>query len=425
MAEIRPFRPLRYTEKSGRIEDVVSPPYDIISPEERAALVKSSEYNVVRLELPEGGDDKYSNAAALLKVWKENEILAADEDEGIYIYSETFTVKGLTRTFYGMLCRVKLYDFSEKVVLPHEETLSKAKKDRFNLMSETFCNFSPVYSLYNDETRKVDDVMKDAMTGKPEVEFTDNAGVTHKIWKIADNNRINEITNAMAAKQLFIADGHHRYETALNFRNSLRDTGKLEETSADYLMMMLVDMDNPGLVVFPTHRLVNPPEDMSVEELVEKCSGSFTVEKYPDINEVEKYLDNNASKTSFALYAGGKEFYLLTLKDDGAMKAALPDKSEAYRGLDVSILHTLILETVLGIDAENMALGKSLTYTRDISFAVESVNNGSSKFAVFMNPTKIREIKNVSLAGEKMPQKSTYFYPKLITGLVINDLTIL
>ncbi|MDD2269513.1 MAG: DUF1015 domain-containing protein [Eubacteriales bacterium] len=425
MAEIRPFRPLRYTKNSGKIENVVSPPYDIISPDERAELVKTSEYNVVRLELPEGGDDKYSNAAALLAKWKDDGILAADKDEGIFIYSETFMVKGVTKTFYGMLCRVKLYDFSEKVVLPHEETLSKAKKDRFNLMSETFCNFSPVYSLYNDDSHKVDEVMKSVMAEKPEVEFADNAGVIHKLWKVADNKRINEITSTMADKQLFIADGHHRYETALNFRNSLRDSGKIEDTSADYMMMMLVDMDNPGLVVFPTHRLVNPPENTSVEELLEKVSACFDVEKHSDISQAEKCLEENANKTVFALYTGGKDFYLLTLKDKDAMEVALPSKSSAYRGLDVSVLHTLILDAVLGIDAENMALGKSLTYTRDIDFAVESVKNGSAKLAVLMNPTKIREIKDVSLAGDKMPQKSTYFYPKLITGLAINDLTIL
>lgn len=423
------FRPLRYTDKSGGLTNVVSPPYDIISADERAQLVARSQYNVVRLELPEVesegfSGDKYQHAAALLQDWKAKGILKADEDEGIFIYSETFSVGSKEKTFYGMLCQVKLYDFAEKVVLPHEETLSKAKKDRFNLMSETYCNFSPVYSLYNDSEGVVDGVMRVAMTNAPLVELTDADGVTHKLWKISDKKQIDKITAAMAPKQLFIADGHHRYETALNFRNSLSAEGKLNGTSADHMMMMLVDMDNPGLVVFPTHRLVNPPKSTSVETLLAECETVFDLTHFEDISSVEQVLEANSDKTAFAIYTGGTGFVLLTLKDNAAMKNALPQKSDAYRGLDVSVLHTLVLDKILGIDAENMAQGKSLTYTRDIDFAVESVKNGDVKLAVLMNPTKIREIKDVSLAGEKMPQKSTYFYPKLITGLVINDLTI-
>ncbi|HBL84559.1 MAG: hypothetical protein A2Y17_00850 [Clostridiales bacterium GWF2_38_85] len=422
MATIKPFRPLRYTEKCGQISDAVSPPYDIISPEERVNLVNRSKYNIVQLELPEGGDDKYKNAAALLNEWVGKGVLAEDEKEGFFVYSETFTVKQKEYTVYGMLCRVKLCDFSEKIILPHEETLTKAKTDRFNLMGKTFCNFSPIYSLYIDEARAVPSILVRVMQSESEIAFTDDGAVTHRLWKISDASDIRAIQNAMADKQLFIADGHHRYETALNFRNKLREQDKFDETSADYQMMMLVDMDNDGLVIFPTHRLVNPPEDITADELLQKCSDSFEITEYDDINTVEAELEKYNKVTAFALYDGKKGFSLLILKDKNAMKTILPQKSDAYRGLNVSVLHTLILDKLLGIDADNMALGKSLTYTRDIDFAITCVKNGNAKFAFILNSTRIHEIKDISLAGEKMPQKSTYFYPKLITGLTINNL---
>ncbi len=419
MAEIKPFAPLVYTEKSGDILKNVSPPYDIISPKEREALVERSEYNVIGLELPIG-EDRYNEAAKLLERFKNEEILAHDGKEGIYVYAETFDVKGKEYTVYGMICRVKLYDFSERVILPHEETLTKAKQDRFDLMCTTYSNISPIYALYSDSERAVPSVLTKAMETEPKRCFSDEKGVLHRLWKIEDEQEIEKIVSVMREKQLFIADGHHRYETALRFKKHLAENGELEKTDAAYQMMLLVDMENEGLVVFPTHRMVNPPEEIETSVLLERISEHFEVSEITG-SDPEAALDSNKHTSSFVLCEGEKK-YLLVLKNKDIMKEKISDMSDAYRGLDVSVLHTLILGDILGIDKENMAGGKSLTYTRDLEEAIESAESGSAKFVFLLNPTKIHEIKDVSLAGEKMPQKSTYFHPKPVTGLTINDL---
>lgn len=419
MAEIKPFAPLVYTKKSGDIIFNVSPPYDIISPKEREELVGRSEYNVIGLELPIG-DDRYNEAAKLLERFTSEGILAHDGKDGIYVYAETFNVKGKEYTVYGMICRVKLYDFSERVILPHEETLTKAKQDRFDLMCTTYSNISPIYALYSDGERVVPTALSKAMANEPIRSFKDEKDVWHRLWKIEDEATVATIVSAMKEKQLFIADGHHRYETALRFKKHLEEKGELEKTDAAYQMMLLVDMENEGLVVFPTHRMVNPPEAIETEELLERISENFEI---CDItgSDPEAALEKNKDASSFVLCEGEKK-YLLVLKNKDIMKEKMPEVSEAYRGLDVTVLHTLILGDILGIDKENMAGGKSLTYTRVLSEALEAATSTSARFVFLLNPTKIHEIKDVSLAGEKMPQKSTYFHPKPVTGLAINDL---
>lgn len=416
MAEIKAIRPLRYTKAAGVLADNVCPPYDIISDSERKALIDGSEFNLVRLEKPEG-DDRYNEAAKLLDKWLEDGILKRDEEEGIFVYSEEFSAYGQNYVFSGIICLCKLYPFSDKVVLPHEETLSKAKADRFELMKTTFCNFSSIYSLYLDEEGTVPSIIAKVEEGKPEQEFTDGEGVTHKLWKISDKTTVDTIINALAPKQFFIADGHHRYETGLNFRNYLAENGLLEGTNGDYIMMTLVDMDNEGLVIFPTHRLIR---DMEIDKkaLLAKCAADFEITEMDDVKEVEKVLDRYKDRHAYGLYTGGEGFTLLVKKEE------MPDIGDGgLSALDVSVLHNEILEKQLGIDKVNMANQVNLTYTRVIDEAIESVKSGVASAAFILNPTKVSEIKNVSLAGGKMPQKSTYFYPKLKTGLLINTIT--
>lgn len=418
MAEIKPIRPLRYTKKINDIKSVVCPPYDIISDQEREALINSSEYNIVRLEKPEGGDDRYAAAAKTLNEWIESGVLSRDEKAGIFVYRERFTVKGKEYFFSGMICLVKLCEFSERVILPHEETLSKAKTDRFNLLKNTHCNFSSVYSLYLDEEKKIEKVLCAAQEKAPEHEFTDADGVTHSLWKIENENDINYIVNEMKEKQLFIADGHHRYETSLNFRRYLKEH-KDEDNGCDseHILMTLVNMDNSGLVVFPTHRLIRGM-DVDKEALVKKCGDDFNIKEINGTENIEKTLEENKDVHAFALYTGGDTFTLFLRKEG----AHVEGRSQAYCDLDVTVLHTLILEKALGIDRENMANQINLRYTRSFEEAVKSVKDGESSAAFILNPTKVREIKSVALASDKMPQKSTYFYPKLITGLVMNQL---
>lgn len=418
MAVIKAIKSLHFTEKAGSIESCVCPPYDIISPEERAELISKNQYNLVRLELPEG-EDKYNAAGRLLNSWLCDGIVERDEKEGIYVYREEFNVENVDYCLTGIVCRVKLCDFSERIVLPHEETLTKAKKDRFELMSATGCNFSSIYSLYNDESGVIAQEIAKKTSESPIHRFTDDEGVTHSLWKIECGCCVERIIDALADKQLFIADGHHRYETALNFRNHCRESGLVVEgTDVDHVMMTLVDMDDKGLVVFPTHRLiVDKPVDKN--EIAEKCAEDFNTKLLP-LSELKQALKQGEDGKTFALYNGGDDFLLLEFKPE--KQRIIDNRSEAYSDLDVSVLHSFILENALGIDKENMANQINLRYTRSMEDAIQSVKDGKADAAFLINATKVSQIKAVALAGDKMPQKSTYFYPKLKTGLVMNAL---
>lgn len=425
MAEIKGYKGLRFNcEKAGKIEELVCPPYDIISDQQREEYIKTNPHNIIRLELPKG-DDKYNKAAEILKDWLEKGILVKEDKPAIYIYEEEFTAYGERKAIKGIICRVKLEEFSKGIILPHEFTLSKAKEDRLNLMKATNCNFSQIYSLYMDGGKntlgKIDSLSK----SEPDIQLQDNDNVTHRMWIIKDEKAIADICSDFADRKLYIADGHHRYETALNYRNYLREQGLAKEGDAcDYQMMMLVDMEHPGLVVFPTHRLVRNLDSFNAERVIDGCKEYFDVTEHSDINTIESTLMElyNQGKKAYAFYCGGSSYKLLVLKDTNIIKKLLPNASTATQQLDVTILHTLVLEKIFGIDAENMAKQINLTYTKIFDEAISSVQQGNSQCAFILNPTRVSEIREVASNGEKMPQKSTYFYPKMITGLVMNQL---
>lgn len=423
MAELKAFKGLRYTDKAGKIGELVCPPYDIISDKQRQDYLATNENNIIRLELPKG-ENAYKVAGETLKNWLDNEILAKDNEEGIYVYEMEFSVKKANvKKVKGFISLVKLEEFSKGIVLPHEETLSKAKADRFNLMSETFCNFSQIYSLYMDEDNSTFSLIDKASSGKADIEVTDADGVIHRLWCVYDKDIIEKVCDKFKDKKLYIADGHHRYETALNFHKHLCEQGISNENSqSGYVCMMLVNMENDGLVVFPTHRIVRDLDHFDVKQVVEKCKEYFDISLQNDINTAEDKLAElyDKGEKAFALYTGEKQYYLLTLKDKTIMKKLLPDMSDAYCQLDVSILHSLVLERLFGIDKENMANQKNLTYTKIVDEAIKAVDNKEANCSFILNPTRVSEIRDVALASEKMPQKSTYFYPKLITGLVMN-----
>lgn len=425
MATVKAFPALRFTNKAGDISKNVCPPYDIISPEQRMGYIAESENNIIRLELPVG-ENAYEDAGKLYKQWRENGIVAPDSTDGIYVYEEEFTAYGEVKKIKGIFARVKLYEFSENVVLPHEETLSKAKTDRFNLMSATFCNFSPIYSMYTDSERTISGKVASLTDKKADIEFTAGDGVVQRIWKIEKGADTDFIEKAFESKQLFIADGHHRYETALNFKKKLIADGVItdEDHAGNYVMMMLIDMENDGLVVFPTHRLIKGLENFDRNSALEKISKFFDVSEIAK-GDIENTLMNLTHKKAYVMADHGK-YNLLVLKDTEEAKSALeelnPGKSEAYKGLDVTVLHSLILEKLFGIDKENMANQINLRYTRELGEALDCADSDEYNCAFILNSTKVSEIKDVALAGEKMPQKSTYFYPKLITGLVMNEL---
>ena len=415
MAEIKAFKGMRYTSAAGDLNALVCPPYDIISDSQREKYIEENPCNIIRLELPKGGE-RYKEAGKTLKDWLDKEILSCDKEDSIYVYEMLFSANGVRNRLKGFVSLVKLVEFTEGIVLPHEETLSKAKEDRFNLMSETFCNFSQIYSLYMDEDGSAYNIIDGCSKGTPDMEVKDPDGTVHRMWKVSDSGVINSVTEAFKDKKLYIADGHHRYETALNFHK------KHGTESSGYIAMMLVNMENKGLVVFPTHRIVKDLENFSAEKVIEDCKPYFDIAEAPGEERMQAALNKfyDEGKKAFAMYTGYGKCYVMTLKDEGAVKKLLPEMSEAYCGLDVTVLHSLVLERILGIDKENMANQKNLTYTRSRQEALEAVDMDGADCSFILNPTKVSEIRDVAAAGEKMPQKSTYFYPKLITGLVMN-----
>lgn len=418
MAEIKGFKALRFTDKAGSKKEVCCPPYDIISDTEKEEFLKQNEYNIIRLEKPEQSEAGYNGAHETLEKWENAGILAQDTKESIYIYEENFEVAGLSYSFRGFTCYAKLHEFSENIILPHEETLSKAKTDRLNLLKTTGCSFSQIYSLYSDKSGETAKLIAELSSRAPDDTFTDTAGVTHSLWAVADNEKTAEIYRQFENRKLYIADGHHRYETALNYRKYCKENGK-NEPNSDYIMMFLIDMENAGLVVFPTHRIVRDLKDFNRAEVLKKAEKYFTVCEIQKA-QAQVCLDEAYKKGEKAFVMLGKTTAdLLTLKDITVMDKLFPEKSEALRRLDVSVLHSLILEEIMGIDKENMAKQINLTYTRSEQEAITSAETYAN-CAFLINPTRVEEIALVAAAGEKMPQKSTYFYPKLTTGLVMN-----
>jgi uncharacterized protein (DUF1015 family) len=425
MATIKAFRGTRYSASAGKLAELCCPPYDIISESERNALLRTNPHNIIRLELPRSYKDgeenadleSYAEAGRTLNEWVVNGTLVDDGDENIYVYEFSFENEGEIRAVKGFVALVKLEEFSKGIVLPHEETLSKAKTDRFNLMTETGCNFSQIYSLYQDPDNTGLAVLDSATSGAPTTEFTDSDNVTHRMWAVSDTDVIGKIAALTADKRVYIADGHHRYETALAYRDAVA-SGEVKppeglSATADSVPMMLVNMENPGLTVWPTHRIVRDLPDFDCGAVLAKCA------EYFDITEHDS-LPCFADRTNaFVLYHAGK-YTLMVLKEKHIMDSILADKDVSLRYLDVSVLHSLVLERLFGIDKENMAAQRNLTYTRVFDEAIEAVDSGAANCAFLLNSTPIAEISNVASSGGKMPQKSTYFYPKLTTGLVMN-----
>lgn len=427
MAEIKAFRAMRYdTEKAGDIKALCCPPYDIISEEERLGYIAENEYNVIRLELPREGGDVYAQAGETLDLWRERGILIHEDKPAVYIYEEEFNAGNRRKSIKGIIARVKVEEFSKGVILPHEFTLSKAKTDRFNLMKATNCNFSQIYALYMDDEHTTLKTIDALSKGEPAAAFTDSDRITHRLWIITDEKAIEKLCGDFTDRKLYIADGHHRYETALNYRNYCRENGISKEGDPqDYQMIYLVDMEHPGLVVFPTHRMVRDIEGFDKKAVLRACEEYFEITAFKDASNINSELKKQYDKgnKAFCFYCGKGEWYLLVLRDISVMKDELPELSPASQQLDVSVLHTLVLEKALGIDKENMANQINLTYTKSFEEAVTEVDKGRFNCSFILNPTRVTEIRDVASAGEKMPQKSTYFYPKMITGMVMNDLS--
>jgi len=399
MPQIRSFQGLKYADKTD-ISSLVCPPYDIVSEKQKDALLAKNPHNLIKLELPLG-EDRYNKTNDVYQKWLADGVLKQDDKPAIYVYSEDFEIFGKSYSFCGFMAQVKLHEFSEGKILPHENTLSKAKDDRFNLLTATGCSFSGIYSLFDDKDMTVENILTEVRKGEPEVRFTDDEGVTHSLWTVTDEAVIAAVASECQDKQFFIADGHHRYETALRYKKENPDN-----PNAEYMLMTLVSLQNSGLVVLPTHRIINSELEMTASEY-EKLSTLFEIEDV-STSDIESKLSEkyNENKHSFAMInRGNAKLFTLTAPVSGVLES-----------LDVSILHSFVLESVFGITPAVAAAGGALSYTRSAEEAI------SADVAFILNPTRVSEIRDVALAGGKMPQKSTYFYPKIITGLVMNKL---
>jgi uncharacterized protein (DUF1015 family) len=436
LATIYPFRAWRYNPSAVRLEDVVTQPYDKISPAMQQAYYQRSPYNLVRiiLGLPElfdaeRGESVYTRAARDLKAWREEGVLTQEKTPCVFAYSQRFQVPGSTevKERRGFIALGKVHDYAEQVVFRHEYTLSKPKSDRLNLLKATHAHFGQIFMLYSDPAGSVEKILYDG-NGAADAEVTDEYGVLHRVWRVSDPAAIRLLAAAMADKKLIIADGHHRYETALNYAKE--HAGKAQaksEHSTNQLpqppypeaavMMTFVNMDSDGLVILPTHRVVHDLPGFD-EAGFARAKDYFDVDVLPGCADAASFVETLKAQKGTAFVAVTKSAaFLLRAKPEAA--AALKDLPEHQRQLDLSYLHTIILDKLLGLDAEKVREQTNIRYLRDAQEAVEQVQQGAADVAFLINPVTMEQLREVAFAGSVMPQKSTDFYPKLLSGLTI------
>lgn len=434
MAEVRPLRGLRYVrEKVGDLAQVVTPPFDIISKEAQARYYARNPYNVIRLELtqekPTDGtlDNVYTRAAATFAEWRLEEVLQQESTAAYYMYQQQFTYGGRSYTRTSLMARVRLEPWDARVILPHEHTLAKAKEDRLNLLRACSANFSPIMCMYDDPQSRIRRLLN-SYAPNAEVQIVDEDKVEHRLQPITDQEQIGLIQNFFAQRQLYIADGHHRYTTALNYRDEIqRQRGRLDpEDGVNFVLMALIDLDDPGMLVLPTHRLLSGLSREALNKLSSEQLGQyFTVQPLANGTSREAMLQQlelaGREQPALVIYRP-EQSLLLRLNAAGEQRMAASGRTAAWNKLDVATAQMLVLEDLLGISAEDMAAGKYVRYTHDEAQLFQAVQSGEAQAALILNATPLRQVCDVAQADDRMPQKSTYIYPKLITGLVINPL---
>ncbi len=449
MVTILPFQGYRYDKgKVGEFSSVVSPPYDVINAELQRKLHAASQYNVAHIikgrkfENDTEENNEYTRAAEFLNEWTAKGVLLKDGRPSIYVLAQDFEVEGKQMTRTGFIALLKLEDLCMasdadktcKGVHQHEETLPKDIQDRLSLLKATKANFGLIFAIYSDQEMTVDDILEKNMVETPLMTVKDDDGVTHKLWAIDDESDLKEIIEVLDNKYVIIADGHHRYKTALQYSKENPDV-----ESAKYRMMAFVNVMNKGLVILPTHRLVQGVENFDSKKLVEALRTDFDIEEFEyvdDDKDARQKMFNKMNemfrdrKHAFGLYCKDGKYYTLVLKDEKLMDD-ITGHSDAWRHLNVTILHKLILEDRLGIDKSKLASGtieggSYIEYIKSIGNAVQKsidkVNEKDYQAVFFMNPTRIKEVEEVATNHETMPQKSTFFYPKVYTGFVMHRL---
>jgi uncharacterized protein (DUF1015 family) len=435
MAIIKPFQGLRYNQDViADMSSVVTPPYDVISPQEQERYYRLHPNNVVRVdfgkELP--GDtektNKYTRAAELFEDWKKRGILKQENAPAIYIYDQEFMCGNRKLVRRGFIAQVKLEPFDKGYIYPHEQTLPGPKADRLKLTQACRANLSSIFALFPDEENEIDRFLSTIAQTKPEVDFVDDGGVTNKLWVIREKQNIDRLVTLMKEKPLFIADGHHRYETSLAYRDQMRrENGKLSgDLPLDYVMMVCVSMNNPGLVILPAHRLVRNIKDFSADRLFKSLQESFTVEligKGCRVDDFMSKLDDGTAGHVFVVCVGQEDaYYKLQLSNEKLLDTVFANEHPEWRHLDAGILHSVIIHKILGVHSTDVTIKEYVKYVKEETEAVSLVKSGQYQLAFFLRPTRIEQVREIATARKVMPPKSTYFYPKLITGIVINSL---
>jgi uncharacterized protein (DUF1015 family) len=418
MADVQPLSALHYDlGRAGRLDHLTSPPYDVIDASLRAELAARSPYNAVEIDLPEG-EDCYARAAETLERWKREEVLVEDAEPAIWALTQTYRMPdGTQRVRNGFFCKVRISDYGPGLIRPHERTHPAAKEDRLRLMRATKANLSPIFALYPDQQHGAWAALEPVAQTPPWGEVTDDEGTTHRVWRVPDEDVIRRVQEALADKELLIADGHHRYETARTYAEEVGGEG-----GHRYVLMCLVSLSDPGLTILPTHRMVggiDPERRERLDQLLEK---EFRAQPVA-LDGLTPEPAQNGGLPVYGFFDEAETRSLrLELVSPEPAETALADHSETYRRLDTAVLEKLVLEGALGMTADDISHQRGLGYARDLDEVMAGVRSGEYEIAFLLRPTPVEQVRGVAEAGETMPPKSTYFYPKVLTGLLFNPL---
>jgi uncharacterized protein (DUF1015 family) len=415
MADLQPLRTLRYEPSEvGSLEDVIAPPYDVIDTELRARLAARSPYNVVEIDLP----PSYAAAAATMADWRQRGVLVREDRPAVWVLRQDYQAPdGTSRTRTGVLARVRVEEYGPGRIRPHERTHPGPKEDRLKLTRATRTNLSPIFSLFADRDGAAGRAMAQVAASAPWASAADLDGTNNTLWRSSDEDLVAELQMALADAELLIADGHHRYETARVYADEVGGEGEHR-----YVLMLLCSLSDPGLLVFPTHRLLTGLKHHTAKQLAirEVLTRDFEVEQLADVSELEP----PAGPVAFGyMDSFHKQPYRVTLKDQSIADRALEGMPEPYRRLDTAVLEALVLRGALGMSEDDISHLQGLDYSKDLDDAVDAVQSGRADAGFFMRATPVDQVREVAETGESMPPKSTYFYPKVPTGLVFNPLT--
>jgi uncharacterized protein (DUF1015 family) len=428
MVAVQPFRGLRYNQtKAGALENLLAPPYDVVSPAERDLLVGRSPYNVIQIELPVGGDDRYRRAADLLAGWRRDGILAQEHAPALYVLEERFSVDGVDYQRLGVLAAVTVEPWSSGAVLPHEHTLPGPKADRLRLLQATRTSISPIFLMYDDPGGQIRGALETVAVQEPVTNVQlDPGDIPHaaresRLWPVTDQQVLATLVPAFAATQAYIADGHHRYETALTYRDQQRRAHPAAPDGPwDAALMFLVAVDDPGLTVLPFHRVIRHVDAGRLANLPAALAQVYALETFPAGEPLETTLQRLTQAGAGAMAVAGLSERLTLLRPRRDPAGVLPpERAHSWRSLDVSALHGLVLEPLLGLGEEEVRSERYVQYTRDAAEAVQAVRDGQAQLAFLLNPTRPAQVCAVARDHERMPQKSTFYYPKPLTGFVL------